>query len=141
MQIIKDTFFKSFKQSQTHAHMRLFSKACSATHKLIFPKKEIILWKQMKIKYWSTKSFVENVKTLGLSKNLSIIQTNLLTGNSKFFKNLYWNFLQILSNLPSKNCQKLEMNLTWTQIKHITNNCTSKINMNLNYFLLLALKS
>ena len=109
---LRDKLFKKFKRSKLNVDKEIYNKARNRSHRLILQKKEYFKNK-LKENIAKPKDLWKTLKLLGLSKKISVVQTNAIEDNkrlkydlksvaAKFYSNLAKSLLKNLPNSPNK---------------------------------------
>ena len=73
---------KKFKRSKLNVYKEIYNEACNKSHKLILKKREYFE-NNLKENIAKPKDLCKTLKSLGLSRNVSVIQTNAIEDNKR----------------------------------------------------------
>ena len=113
---LRDKLFKKFKRSKLNVDKEIYNKARNRSHRLILQKKKEYFENKLKENIAKPKDLWKTLKSLGLSKKFSVVQTNAIEDNkrlkydlksvaqtfAKFYSNLAESLLKNLPNSPNK---------------------------------------
>ena len=77
-----DKLLKKFKCSKLNVYKEIYNEACNKSHKLILKKREYFE-NTLKENIAKPKDLCKTLKSLGLSRNVSVIQTNAIEDNKR----------------------------------------------------------
>ena len=77
-----DKLLKKFKRSKLNVDKEIYNEACNKSHKLILKKREYFE-NNLKENIAKPKDLCKTLKSLGLSRNVSVIQTNAIEDNKR----------------------------------------------------------
>ena len=134
----RDKLFNRFKHSKLNGDKEIYNKARNKSQKLILQKKREYFENKLKENIAKPKYLWKTLKSLGLSKTFSDVQTNAIGDNkrpkydwksvaqafAKFYSNLAESLLKNLPNSPNK----FDIN----SVHHYYKNIELKDNLNLN---------
>ena len=113
---LRDKVFQKFKRSKLNVVKEIYNKACNKSHRLILQKKREYFENKLKENIAKPKDLWKTLKSLGLSKKFSVVQTNAIEDNkrlkydlksvaqifAKIYSNLAESLLKNLPNSPNK---------------------------------------
>ena len=110
---LRDELFKKFKHGKLNVDKKIYNKARNKLHRLMLQKKTV-LQKPIKGKCAKPKDLWKTLKSLGLSKKISLFEANVIEDNkrlkynlkpvAKTFAKFYFNLDEsLLKNLPNSS--------------------------------------
>ena len=78
---LRDKLFKKFKRSKLNVDKKIYNKTRNRSHRLILQKNKKCFENKLKENIAKPKDLWKTLKSLGLSKNFSVVQTNAIEDN------------------------------------------------------------
>ena len=106
---LRDKLFKKFKRSKLNVDKEIY-KACNKSHRLILQKKREYFENKLKENIAKPKDLQKTLKSLGLSKKFSAVQTNAIEDNKRLkydLKSVVQTFAKFCSNLAQSLLKNL----------------------------------
>ena len=136
---LRDKLFKKFKLSKLNADKEIYNKAHNKWHMVDFAKKKREYFeKKLKENIAKPKDLWKTLKSLGLSKKISFVETNAIEDNKRLKYNLksvaetFAKFYSILAESLLKNLPNSPNKFDINFVHHYYNNIELKDNFNLN---------
>ena len=105
---LRDKLFKKSKRSKLNAHQEIFNKTRNKSHRLILQNKIEYFENKLKENIAKPKDLWKTLKSLGLSKKFSVVQTDAIEDNKhlnydlKSVAQTFSRFYSTLTNSPKK---------------------------------------